>query len=61
MGKVRTVIDKRGNDLRFRPLSFCIELFRESVPTAFISYRYLCEVVFQNSLMEVNDKLGEKM
>jgi len=56
---VLTVINERGNDLRFGPLSFWIEFFSEAIPTAIVSDGYLCEVVFQNGLMEVDDKLGE--
>jgi|SRR6266851_2179531 len=59
MSTKRTVVDEGGDDLRFGPLSFRIELFRESVPTAVVCDRNLCEVVLQNGLMEVDDKLRE--
>jgi len=46
MGAVRTVIDQGSDDLRFRPLRFCIVLLGESVPTAVVSDRNLCQIVF---------------
>lgn len=56
----QTVVDKGRDDLRFGPLSFGIVLFSEPVPTVVIRNGYLRKVVFQNSLMEVNDKLEEE-
>jgi hypothetical protein len=56
-GTERTVVDEGCNDLRFGPFGSCIVLFRESVPTAVVSDRYLCKVVLQNGLMEVDDEL----
>lgn len=53
----RTVVDEGSDDLRFGPFGFRIVLLCESVPTAVVSDRYLCEVVLQNGLMEVDNKL----
>lgn len=51
------VVDKGGDDLRFGPFGFGVELFGEAVPAGFVGERDFGEVVVQDGLVEVDDEL----
>jgi hypothetical protein len=54
------VIDEWRNYLCLRPFGFRIELFGEAVPAGFICNRDFGEVVIQDGLMEMHNKLERK-
>jgi hypothetical protein len=53
----RTIVHERRDDLGLRPLRFCVELLRESVPATLVRGRDLGQIIVENGLMEVNNEL----
>lgn len=52
----RTIIHKRRNHLRLRPLRLRIIFFRKSVPPTLVRDSNLREVVVEHGLVEVDDE-----
>lgn len=53
----RTIVHKRSNEFRLRPLRLRVVLFSKLVPSTFVCNGDLWEVVVEDSLVEVNDEL----
>ena len=54
----RTIVDQRSNNFGLWPLRFGIKIFSVFVPSAFVGNSDFCEVVFENGLVEMDDKLN---
>ena len=52
------VVDKGCNGLCFWPFSSCVEFFGEAIPARLVCKRYLGQVIVQNGLVEMDDKLS---
>ena len=55
------VVHERRDDFCLWPFRLCVELFGKLVPSALIRDGDLCEVVVEDSSMEVNYELGMKV
>ena len=52
-----TIVDERSNDFSLWPFGLRVELLGQPVPSTFVCDRDFREVVFQYSLVEVDDEL----